>query len=346
MVKEVNFLKKYDYSYPKNLIANKPATPRDSARLLIYNRREKTVNYNYFKNLSIYLPQKTVLVFNKTKVIPARLEALKETGGRVKLLYLGQSEGKIRFLANRKLINGSKIFLKNKKYWLSVDSSKNGEYFLIPAFKIKLFTKILEKLGEAPLPPYIKNSSLSKAELKKRYQTIFAEKSGSVAAPTASLHFTKRLLNDLQKNGVKTKFLTLHVGQGTFAPLSSANLKSAKLHQEFFEIDMKTVESLNNFKKDGWKIIPVGTTSLRALETSANKNRKLKKLSGFTDIFIKEEYKFKFVDGLITNFHVPKSSLIMLVSALIGRREVIRIYKLAIKRKFRLFSFGDGMLIL
>ena len=204
---------------------------------------------------------------------------------------------------------------------------------------------LFEKYGNAPIPPYIKHTPLSSAELKKQYQTVFAKNSGSIAAPTASLDFTKRLLEKLRKTGISTQFVTLHVGLGTFAPLTEENITQGKLHKERYAIDSKTAAFLNRAKKEGRPIIAVGTTAVRALETASDKKGKLAKLSGETDIFIREGYRFRFTDGIITNFHVPRSSLLMLVSAFVGRERLFELYRKAMKKKFSFFSFGDGMLL-
>lgn len=332
-------LEKYNYKLPERLIAQEPAVPRDSSRLLFYNREEKKIVYDTFLNIGDYLPERAVLVFNETKVIPARVFLKKETGGKTEILYLGQKDNLIEVLANRKLRMNSFLYLNQKKVFLVVDQKQNI-YYLKPLFSdVKGF---FEKYGIMPIPPYIKNTPLSKKELRKKYQAVFAKKTGSSAAPTASLHFTNRLLKKLKND---KRFLTLHVGLGTFAPLNKENIKKKKLHEEYYSIDEKTALFLNKARKEGRLIVAVGTTVARALE-SASRKGKLKSLSGQTSLFIQEGYKFDFIDGLITNFHLPKSSLLMLVSAFTGRRETLDIYNKAIKKNFRFYSFGDGMLIL
>jgi len=222
---------------------------------------------------------------------------------------------------------------------------KAGKYYdLLPSFKIKKLFAVLEKYGKTPIPPYIKNSPLTEKGLRKKYQTIFARERGSVAAPTASLHFTERLFKRLKNKGFGIEFVTLHVNLGTFAPVTEENLKTGRLHKEYFEINKKTAVALNRARQQGRLIIAVGTTSIRTLESVA-KNGKLQACSGITDLFICEGYKFKFIDGIITNFHVPKSSLMMLVAAFIGRKKLLKLYRYAINQKFRFFSFGDGMLV-
>lgn len=357
-------LKLYDYNLPVELIAKKPANPRDNSRLLVYNRKSgdikgHTICFDKFYNLDKYLPKNAVLVFNETKVLPARLELKKESGGKAKFLYLGQKNNLIEFLSDRKLNIGSKLFLKEKEIF-QVAGKKENKYFLklqkssslilndrLKSAKMKntIIFDILKKYGTMPIPPYIKNSPLSEKQLRIKYQTIFARIPGSVAAPTASLHFTKRVFSNLKKKDIDIKFVNLNVGLGTFATLTKENLKNQKLHKEFYNIDKKTAEFLNRAKKQKRPIIAVGTTVIRTLE-SAVANNSLKKLSGETQLFIQKNYNFKFVDGLITNFHIPKSSLLMLVSALTGRKQLLEIYQKAIDQKFKFYSFGDGMLIL
>ncbi len=347
------FLKLYDYSLPSELIAKKPASPRDSAKLLVYKRKTNQAFFDTFKNLGKYLSKNSVLVLNDTRVLPARLVVKKPTGGLARILYIDKNKNLLEFLSDRNLDIGSKIEI-NPKIFFIVKNKVGGHYFLKPSFSINKTFEILEKYGITPIPPYIKNVPLSEKQLRKEYQTVFAENKGSVAAPTASLHFTKRLLREIQKAGHKIIYITLHVNLGTFAPLTEENLKKLKLHTEYYEISKRSTEILNKAKKDSAPIIAVGTTVVRALESAVNNHSLsretrancLKKLNGETNIFIKEGYKFKFVDGLITNFHVPKSSLLMLVSALVGRKLLLNLYKKAISKKFRFFSFGDGMLII
>jgi len=344
MEKFEKIIRKYDYDLPSKLIAQKPSLPRDAARLLIYNRKEDKIFCDKFLNIAKYLPKNAVLVFNETKVLPARLNLKKETGGKVEILYLRKRGELLEILADRKIKVGSKLFL-NSKIAFEIAGHEQKIYLLKPLFDQKKWFKILEKYGSAPIPPYIKHSPLSKSQLKEKYQTIFAKYAGSAAAPTASLHFTKRIFNNLKKAGIDAKFVTLHVGLGTFSPISEENLKTKKLHAEFYKIDKKTARFLNKAKKQGRPIVAVGTTSARALESGA-KGGQLHNLSANTDIFIAEGYKFNFIDGMITNFHVPKSSLLMLVSAFAGRKKILEIYKFAIAKKFRFYSFGDGMLII
>jgi S-adenosylmethionine:tRNA ribosyltransferase-isomerase len=334
----------YDYKFPEKLIAQKPASPRDSAKLLVYDRKNGKSEIDVFKNIGKYLPEKAVLVFNETKVVPARLWLKKSTGGKIQLLYLGEDKGLLRFIVDRKINLGEKAFLDAKTF-LTAEKQQEDIYCFKPSFPAKNIFKVLEKFGETPIPPYIKHSPLKESELKEKYQTVFAKRPGSVAAPTASLHFTKRLMRKLKESGFDLCFITLHVNLGTFAKLTFNQVASAKLHNEFYEIDLKTAVELNKAKLEGRPIVAVGTTVARTLESASGVKNKLIKLSGETDLFIKEGYKFRFINSLITNFHVPKSSLLMLVSAFSGRKETMALYRLAIEKRFRFFSFGDGMLL-
>lgn len=334
----------YDYALPSSFIAQNPASPRDSARLLAYSRATGKVSYDTFLHLTDYLPKNAVLVFNETKVLPARLALKKEAGGMVRILCTEIKGKYIRALADKPLRPGTKLFV-NRRIFFIVDNKDGAEYVMKPSCTHAELSTLFEKYGSAPIPPYIKHTPLSPAELKKQYQTVFAKNKGSVAAPTASLHFTKRLLEKLRRAGISTQFVTLHVGLGTFAPLTEKNVIQRKLHKERYAINAKTAVFLNKAKKEGRPIIAVGTTAVRALETASDKKGKLMKLSGETDIFICEGYPFRFTDGIITNFHVPRSSLLMLVSAFIGRGKLFELYRKAMRKKFSFFSFGDGMFL-
>ncbi len=336
-------LAQYSYKVPRALVAQAPARPRDRARLLVYGRSSKKIVHDYFINLADYLPPRTVLVFNDSRVIPARLSLIKSSGGRVRVLYLEKDRQLIKVMADRKLIIGSKLTLGNK-LWFRVRRQKAAYYYLQPNFPPARLNNILFKYGSTPIPPYIKNTSWSEAKLRTAYQTVFARRSGSVAAPTAALHFTPRLLTKLQQHGFKIEFVTLHVNLGTFAKLNPAQVRRHKLHHEDYLISTAVARRLNKYKSAGFNIMAVGTTTVRTLESAAA-GHKLKRLTGRAVMFISPGYKFKFVDSLITNFHVPESSLMMLVAALLGRKKLRQLYGLAIKRGYRFFSFGDGMMI-
>jgi S-adenosylmethionine:tRNA ribosyltransferase-isomerase len=338
-----NIINDYDYELPVSAIAQRPASVRDQAKLLVYDRKSGKASCDRFINLGKYLPKNSVLVFNETKVVPARLAVKKPTGGKVELFYVGILGTNLRCLTNQPVPIGTVLHLKKNNF--TVVGREDKWYLVKPPFAAKEIFSFLEKNGKTPLPPYLKNSPLSERERRKKYQTVFARAKGSVAAPTASLHFTDRLIKKLKKLGVRVVYITLHVNLGTFAPVTETHLKKEKLHAEEYEITREAAKRLNAAKKAGKNIIAVGTTSCRALE-SATTGGKLKKLSGTTDIFIRPPYDFKFVDSLITNFHVPRSSLLMLVASLVGRKKLFKLYDLALEKKMRFLSFGDGMFIL
>ncbi len=336
---------RYDFPFPKDRIAQTPASPRDGARLLVFNRVSGSVSFDVFRNIGNYLPEGSVLVLNQTKVLPARLTVRKETGGVVRLLYLRNEAKCIIALADRRLSPGSRLFLSSRRFFIVL--GKEGEtYVLSPSFPISDFRKILNRFGETPLPPYIKHSPLSGRKLRNAYQSVFARSDGSVAAPTASLHFTDRLLKKLKRSGIDLQYITLHVGLGTFAPVRDEQLRLGKLHREHFTIDQRTADFLNRAKRSGRPIVAVGTTVVRTLESAVCGKKRLSRLSGETELFIREGHHFSFVDSMVTNFHVPRSSLLMLVSAFAGRKEILSLYRQAILEDFHLFSFGDGMLLL
>lgn len=339
-----SLLSSYDYSLPPSLIAKEPARPRDTARLLVFNRSSSETSWDTFRNLPKYLPPHSLLIFNETKVIPARLHLKKSTGGIVETLCVALVGQQIVAMANKKLTLGDTLTL-TKQYQFIVSARSDRQWLLRPLFPLKDLPTLLRRYGETPLPPYMKDSPLPERIRRTAYQAIFAKKEGAIAAPTASLHFTKRLLQSFKKHDIQTAFLTLHVGLGTFAPLTEEHIKSGTLHEELYEIPKNAAHLIAKAKKEGRHVIAIGTTSARALESAADTSGHLMKLSGKTDLFIREGYKWKVVDGLITNFHVPRSSLLMLVSSLIGHDRLLSLYEEAIKRKFRFFSFGDGMLI-
>lgn len=335
----------YAFDFPRTLIANAPASPRDSSRLMVCRRGKDPVAETTFGRLAEHLPPRAVLVFNETRVVPARLEVGRATGGRVRLLILGRDGRRIMALADRALRDGETLSLR-PGYGFSVVSRDGSTYALHPTFKVTELDRIMERFGSTPIPPYIKDSPLSEKELRRRYQSVFASRRGSVAAPTASLHFTPRLLAQLKRRGFDAVFVTLHVGLGTFAPLTTHHLATGILHKERFAVGAKTAMLLNRAKREGRPIITVGTTALRALESAADTRGRIRARSGTTSLFIRDGYRFKAVGGLITNFHVPHSSLLMLVSAFAGRDAIMRCYRRAVRERYRLFSFGDAMLII
>ncbi|MBI5742734.1 MAG: tRNA preQ1(34) S-adenosylmethionine ribosyltransferase-isomerase QueA [Candidatus Niyogibacteria bacterium] len=337
-------LSDYDYRIAKKNIASVPASPRDGAKLLIYDRATGAARFDTFLHLDKYLPKNALLVFNDTKVIPARLYVARATGGRVEVLCLNYDikNKKLTALANKRLALGEKLFLKNAAIF-EVTAIREKEYELRFIARSN-FSKILKRFGVTPLPPYIKHSELIEAERREKYQTVFARVPGSAAAPTASLHFTHRLLEKLKKRGFGIEFITLHVGLGTFAPLSERALRSGRLHAEHYSIAPRALTAIKRARRVERPIVPIGTTALRAIESAFADPRKARP-AGETGIFIRPGYRFRCVNGLITNFHVPRSSLLMLVAALVGREKIPALYRSALRRGFKFFSFGDGMLI-
>jgi S-adenosylmethionine:tRNA ribosyltransferase-isomerase len=349
-------LNQFDYYLPKNQIAQKPVTPRDHSRIFVYDTKKDTIVFDYFYHLDHYLPSDSFLVLNNTKVLPARVEMRKpvlrqddggQGGGKVMVLFLVNEIGKkglIPVLVDRKVKAGEKLFFKNGE-WVKVEKQKGHIFTLRYHFNKEKLFEVLRRFGTMPVPLYLKNTSLQRDQLLKKYQTIFAKKQGSVAAPTASLHFTNRVFNKLEQKGIKKYFVTLHVGLGTFAPLTKENLEKKTLHQEYFEISKSTWQTIENKRKLGKKLFAVGTTVVRTLESAA----KTKRLFGQTDLFVFPPYRFLLIDGLISNFHLPKSSLMLLVEAFLqykkARRHLVDLYNIAIKNNFRFYSFGDAMVI-
>jgi len=323
-------LKDFDYDLPETLIAQKPMFPRDHSKLMIISKK---IEHKKFYNILDYLKKDDVLVINETKVIPARLTGKKETGSKAEIIIKDFKCNICRCLIKtRNPRIGLKLIFK--KYDAKIIGGKDGLFDLKFNHDVK---DIVENFGELPTPPYVKR----KIHRDSQYQTVYSKKKGSIAAPTAGLHFTKRILEKIKRKGVKLAKVCLHVDFGTFLPVRDINKK--KLHSEYFEIDKKNAEIINNRKG---RLFAVGTTSVRTLESAADKGKVTAK-KGKTEIFIKPGYKFKIrIDGLITNFHIPKSTLLMLVSAFIGRKKILDCYKIAAENKYRFFSFGDAMLIL
>ncbi|MDD5055267.1 MAG: tRNA preQ1(34) S-adenosylmethionine ribosyltransferase-isomerase QueA [Candidatus Peribacteraceae bacterium] len=339
-----SILSSFDYPLPPELIAKEPASPRDSARLLICNRKNQAVTFDRFSNIIEYLPENAVLVFNRTKVIPAKMTLRKITGGAVSALLLSVQPETITVLASGTLKPGDKLIWQGG-HSLTVINRNNQEALLKPSFPITELRDLLDQFGETPLPPYLKDSPLPEDRRRSEYQTVFATENGSVAAPTAGLHFTESLINNIEQSGRGVAYVTLHVHLGTFAPLTEEQWIQKKLHTEHYSIDEQTASMLNRAKADGRPIIAVGTTTVRTLESASNAST-LVRLNGSTGLFLTEESSLHFVDHLITNFHVPKSSLLMLVSAFTGREKLFELYDRAIKERMRFFSFGDGMMVI
>lgn len=334
-------LSDFDYELPKELIAKYPVEPRDSCKLMVLNRKDKTIEHRIFRDIVEYIDEDDTLVLNDTKVIPARLIGKKEnTGANIEVFLLREVEKNIweALIKNvRRLKKHQKIVISEDFYVEFLDRLEEKALVKIYSKSIK---EDLEKYGHVPLPPYIERQDEEKD--KYFYQTVFAKKEGSVASPTAGLHFTQSLLNKLKDKGVNISYITLHVGLGTFNPVKTEDITKHKMHEEYYLISKDTLDLLDETKKKGKSVIAVGTTVVRALETYYN----TKKTEGFTDIFIYPPYKFKVVDKLITNFHLPKSTLLMLVSAFAGREFILEAYNIAVKNKYRFFSYGDAMFII
>ncbi|MGT2772439.1 tRNA preQ1(34) S-adenosylmethionine ribosyltransferase-isomerase QueA [Streptococcus marimammalium] len=338
--------KDFDFDLPEKLIAQTPLEKRDASRLLIIDKDAKTFVDSHFDHIINELNPGDALVMNNTRVLPARLYGQKEeTKGHVELLLLQNKKGdfwEVLAKPSKRLKIGTTISFGDGRLKATVTKEllHGGK---IVEFSYKgIFLEVLESLGEMPLPPYIHE----KLKDKERYQTVYAKENGSAAAPTAGLHFTKELLDKIEKKGVKLVYLTLHVGLGTFRPVVVDNIEEHDMHSEFYYFSKEAAQTLNEVKASGHRVVAVGTTSIRTLETIGNKfNGHLKADSGWTNIFIKPGYKFKIVDAFSTNFHLPKSTLVMLVSAFAGREFVISAYKHAIEEHYRFFSFGDAMFI-
>ncbi|MBU1131917.1 tRNA preQ1(34) S-adenosylmethionine ribosyltransferase-isomerase QueA [Patescibacteria group bacterium] len=337
----------FNYNLPEALIAQNPASPRDHSRLLVYDRKKEKIIHDNFFNLPKYLSSDDILVFNDSKVFPARLKGKKKTGGKAEILLLKEfSGGDWECLVGAKKPKiGTIILFKNKLSAEIISKNENKSWNVKFNFSGNELKKIIYKIGEMPLPPYIDSKS-KKSNLQKQYQTIYAKKTGSAAAPTAGLHFTERLMKKIKKTGCQTEFVTLHVGLGTFNPVNTENIEDYQIHKEWVSVDKNTIKKLLLAKKSGKRIVAVGTTSVRTLESLFSEKPDVNKnFEKNVDIFIYPGYKFKFVDAMITNFHLPKSSLLMLVSAFTGREQISKLYKKAIKLKYRFFSFGDAMFL-
>lgn len=338
-------LSEFDYFLPQNLIAIKPVNTRDQSRLLVLDRRKGQTEDHYFFDIVDYLKPGDVLVLNNSRVYPARLLGVKDTGGKVEILLDKEIKPGIFEALGRGLKTGSKISFENSPLKAVVVGANNDVYTIEFNLKDEIFFDEVEKIGRIPLPPYIEKARDSKTKVddKKRYQTVYAKKSGSVAAPTAGLHFTDDLLAKIREKGVEIVEITLHVGLGTFMPIKSEDIESHKIHSEKYSLDKVSYEKIIRAKKSKNKVIAVGTTSTRVLEhIFLSKNPKLQ---GYTDIYIYPGYQFKCVDMLVTNFHLPKSSLLLLVSALAGKENILNAYSQAILKGYRFYSYGDAMLI-
>ena len=333
----------FDFDLPKELIAQHAVNPRDHSKLLVLNKEEKTMEHKKFYNIIDYLKEGDVLVLNRTKVIPARLFGKKENGVVLECFLLKRIDlntWEVLLKPARKLKIGQKIIFSEELEAELLEVKEDGNRVLKFNFEGS-FEEILDRLGEMPLPPYISE----KLEDKNRYQTVYAKEGESVAAPTAGLHFTEELLEKIKEKGIIIAEVFLDVGLGTFRPVQVENILDHKMHVEKYSVPKETVEIINNAKKNNHRVIAVGTTSVRTLESSVDENGNLIASEGYTGIFIYGDYKFKVVDAIITNFHLPKSTLIMLVSAFGGKEFIDAAYKKAIEEKYRFYSFGDSMFI-
>lgn len=334
----------FNYYLPEELIAQTPLERRDSSRLLCLDRETGEIAHRHFYDLPEYLRPGDCLILNDSRVLPARLYGRRESGGAVEVVLLRDlGEGRWECLTRpgRKTKKGTKLFFGEDELTAEVvDAVEDGNKILKFSYD-GIFLEILERLGKMPLPPYIKEELGD----KERYQTVYSRESGSAAAPTAGLHFTQELLTQIRDKGIKTGFVTLHVGLGTFRPVKSEDIEQHIMHSEYCIVPPETAELVTETKRNGGRVVAVGTTSCRVLESFFQPDGSLNPTSGWTDIFIYPGYKFKCIDALVTNFHLPESTLVMLVSAFAGREKVLHAYEEAVKERYRFFSFGDAMFI-
>ncbi|AEH53896.1 tRNA preQ1(34) S-adenosylmethionine ribosyltransferase-isomerase QueA [Heyndrickxia coagulans] len=336
----------FDYNLPEELIAQTPLKNRSDSRLMVLDKKTGEIEHSVFKNITQYLRPGDCLVLNNTKVLPARLIGIKdETGAKIEVLLLKQLEGdrwETLVKPAKRVKTGTVVrFGDGKLSAVCAEELDHGGRVM--KFRYEgIFYEVLNELGKMPLPPYIKEQ----LEDQDRYQTVYAKEPGSAAAPTAGLHFTEALLKKIEAMGVKIVYITLHVGLGTFRPVNEENIENHDMHAEFYQVSEEAARTIMEVKENGGRVVSVGTTSTRTLETVASAHGgKIAASSGWTDIFIYPGYQYKAIDALITNFHLPKSTLIMMVSALAGRENILHAYETAVKEKYRFFSFGDAMLI-
>jgi len=336
--------KSYFYDLPEGLIAQTPVEPRDSSRLLVCHRENSQIEHRNFRDITDYLKSGDVLVINNTKVLPARLYGKKDTGADIEVLLLKRldiSTWECLAKPGKRLKSGSIIIFSHELKGTILEDTDFGGKIIKFEFN-GIFEEVIDKLGVMPLPPYIRKQYKD----PKRYQTVYNKISGSSAAPTAGLHFTTELLEKIRKMGVTIVEVLLHVGLGTFRPVAEDNILNHKMHSEYIEVSEESANIINQAKREGRRIIAVGTTSIRVLESACDKDGKIQPCRKETDIFIYPGYKFKIVDGIVTNFHLPESTLIMLVSAFLGFDETMNLYNIAVKEKYRFFSFGDATLLI
>lgn len=334
-------ISEFDYHLPKELIAKYPVEPRDSCKLMVLDRKKREIQHKIFREITDYLNKGDTLVLNDTKVIPARLKGKKTTGANIEIFLLRPfSENRWEVLVKniKRLKEGQEIIFSDEFKGKLLEKYDEGKA-LVELVGDNV-NSLIKKYGHVPLPPYIEREDEDKD--KEYYQTVFAKKEGAVASPTAGLHFTPELIDKIKSKGVNIVYVTLHVGLGTFRPITVENIKEHKMHEEFFQIPEETIKVIDETKKRGNSVFAVGTTVVRTLETYARTN----KLEGFSDIFIYPPFEFKIVDKLITNFHLPKSTLLLLVSAFADKELIFKAYEEAVKNKYRFFSYGDAMLII
>jgi S-adenosylmethionine:tRNA ribosyltransferase-isomerase len=332
----------FDYDLPESFIAQEPLEPRDAARLMVLHREDGRIEHRIFREIGEYLRPHDVLVLNQTRVLPARLFARKESGGRAEILLLRRlDEQSWECLVGGKGLKAGRRLLLSEALEATILEEKEGALRIV-RFSSPLTPELLFRLGQVPLPPYI-HRPLNDPE---RYQTVYARQPGSVAAPTAGLHFTPRLLQELQAQGIHLAYITLHIGLDTFAPVTEDRPTEHKIHTEWCEVDEVAVETIRAARAQGGRVIAVGTTSVRALESAATESGELQPYRGDTSLFILPGYRFKVVEAMITNFHLPRSTLLMLVSAFAGRERILSAYEEAKRHQYRFYSFGDAMLIL
>lgn len=334
----------FDFYLPEELIAQTPLEKRDTSRLLHLNKQTGEIEHKHFYDIKQYLREGDCLVLNDSRVLPARLIGARPTGGAVELVLLkdlGDNRWECLSRPGRKTKPGQELVFGNGELTAVVQEVTLGGNRIVKFSYEGIFLEILERLGKMPLPPYIKEE----LQDSERYQTVYSKELGSAAAPTAGLHFTKELLAEIADMGVKICYVTLHVGLGTFRPVKADKIEDHEMHSEFCIVPDETAESVNAVKRAGGRVIAVGTTSCRTLESFTTEDGTLQATSGWTNIFIYPGYKFKCIDALITNFHLPESTLIMLVSALAGREHILNAYSTAVKERYRFFSFGDAMMI-
>ena len=334
------------YDLPEELIAQDPLEDRTASRLLVLDRKTGAVKHKIFSDVIDYLNKGDCLVINNTRVIPARLIGEKEgTGGKVEVLLLKRRANDVwetLVKPGKKLKPGARVIFGDGRLKAEILEIAEEGNRLVRFYYEGIFEEILDSLGEMPLPPYITH----KLEDKEMYQTVYAKYDGSAAAPTAGLHFTKELLSKIEEKGIKIASITLHVGLGTFRPVKVDDVNHHHMHTEWYEVNAEAADIINETKRNGGRVICVGTTSCRTIESVADENGYMKAKTGETDIFIYPGYKFKVMDGLITNFHLPESTLVMLVSAFAGKENVLAAYETAVKERYRFFSFGDAMILI